>query len=294
MSLWMDTLKMVAQKLITAQQPSALNTSFAIGVLMIIATAGIGSYFQLPMKPASVPVPIAPAGRNSPAVVVTVPAKTEPAPIAAARPQPQSVTAPGPAGPIFITATKLKHNPALVRGYERFMAGSLAAARSEYEALLQLDSKNADALHGMAAISLRQGQPVAAEQYFLSILESDPKDALAQAGLIGLKGQVDSLHSESVLQTLVAAQPGHSFVSFALGNLYAGQGRWNEAKQAFLNAIRTDPDNPDTLFNLAVSLDRLHQPKLALEYYLRALALADERPFGFDKAQIVARLRELR
>lgn len=201
---------------------------------------------------------------------------------------------PAPDSPVFDTARKLKDNPALVRGYEQFMAGNLATAHREYEALLLLDPRNSDALHGMAAISLRQGKPALAEKYFISALESNPKDAMAQAGLIGLKGQSDHVSSQSLLQTLIVAQPDQAIVHFALGNLYASLSLWSDARQSYVNALQTEPDNPDILFNLAVSLDRLHQPRLALAYYLRAWALSDAHPYGFDRAQIAARLHELR
>ena len=73
---------------------------------------------------------------------------------------------------------------------------------------------------------------------------------------------------------MIAAQPEASFLHFTLGNQYAQQGRWAEAQQAYFRAYAGDPENPDFAYNLAVSLDQLHQTKLALEYYRRALALA--------------------
>ena len=218
-------------------------------------------------------------------LLLSVSARSEPPPLAG------SVLA----GPRFTTNTT-KHTvaPELVRGYDHFMLGNLVAARHEYLALLELDPKNVAALHGMAAISLRQGRPAAAAEYFQAVLESEPKNAQAQAGLIGLNGQTDAMRSESQLRTLLAAHREHPYVSFALGNLYAGQGRWNEAQQAYFNALLSEPGNPDTLFNLAVSLDRLHRPSIALEYYRLALARADERPFAFDKTGLIMRLQELR
>ena len=39
-------------------------------------------------------------------------------------------------------------------------------------------------------------------------------------------------------------------------------------------AFAAEPSNPDFAYNLAVSLDHLRQPKQALEYYTRAVALA--------------------
>ena len=99
--------------------------------------------------------------------------------------------------------------------------------------------------------------------------------------------------AESRLKSLLATQPDLPYLNFALGNLYAGQNRWDEAQSAFFKAYAGEPENPDILFNLAISLDRLHQPRLARHYYSLALVAAEARPSSFDKAQINTRLREL-
>ena len=49
-----------------------------------------------------------------------------------------------------------------------------------------------------------------------------------------------------------------------LGNQLAQQGRWSEAQQEYFKAFASEPDNADFAYNLAVSLDHLRQPKLAL------------------------------
>ena len=80
---------------------------------------------------------------------------------------------------------------------------------------------------------------------------------------------------------------------FTLGNEYARQGRWGEAQQAYFKAVTKDPDNPDFAYNVAVSLDHLRQPKLALEYYRRALALGVKRSASFDQSSARKRVKEL-
>jgi Flp pilus assembly protein TadD len=107
-------------------------------------------------------------------------------------------------------------------------------------------------------------------------------------------GSLDPVHSESRVKTLIASVPDASHLQFALGNQYAAQGRWGEAQEAYFRAYSASPENPDYAFNLAVSLDRLRQPKLALDYYGKALALAAHQPAAFDRAQAEARVAELR
>jgi tetratricopeptide (TPR) repeat protein len=193
---------------------------------------------------------------------------------------------------LVITRSKRTVNPILAQAYDDYTVGRLIAARYGYEQLLAHDANNLDALHGMAAISLREARHDAATRYFLRALEADPKDALAQAGLIALNAQLDPMRAETRLKILLAERQ-LPFLHFALGNLYARQSRWHEAEQAFFKAVRTEPNNPDALFNLAVSLDRLHQPKHALEYYRKAKAAATQRPAAFDAAVVELRLSQL-
>ncbi|MDQ5947365.1 MAG: hypothetical protein QG619_2797, partial [Pseudomonadota bacterium] len=132
-----------------------------------------------------------------------------------------------------------------------------------------------------------------AEGWYIKALEADPKDVNAQAGLINLRGQTDPAQAESRLKGLLATQPESATLNFALGNLYAAQRRWPEAQLAYFNAHTADPANPDYLFNLAASLDHMHMPKLALEYYQAALSAGAKNRTGFEAAQVKARILEL-
>jgi tetratricopeptide (TPR) repeat protein len=113
------------------------------------------------------------------------------------------------------------------------------------------------------------------------------------AALINIRGQVDPVSAESKLKSLSAAQPELAAPHFSLGNLYARHGRWNDAQQSYFKAYSAEPDNPDILYNLAISLEHLRQNKLAAQYYGQAVAAAQTRPAGFDKAQATARLNAL-
>ena len=95
------------------------------------------------------------------------------------------------------------------------------------------------------------------------------------------------------LKALTQAQPELAAASIALGNLYSAQERWAEAQQAYFTAYASQPDNPDLLFNLAITLEYLNQPKLAMQYYKEALQASKRWPASFSAAQVDARLRTL-
>lgn len=237
---------------------------------------------------------------SSPARAATVRRPSESAPIPqASRPAPARGTGERPsaqrgaATPIAITPPAMMTNPQIERAYAAFQLGDLAEARSQYQVALQRDVANRDALLGLAAIDVRTRNYELAESRYLRLLEADPRDAYALAGLMALRGQTDPVQSESRLKSMIATQPDVAHLHFALGNQYAAQSRWPDAQASYFRAFSLDPDNPDFAFNLAVSLDQLRQAKPALDYYRRALALAGTRPISFDRGQVSARVAEL-
>jgi len=114
----------------------------------------------------------------------------------------------------------------------------------------------------------------------------------ASHSLLDVTHDDDRRSTRDHLRTL-AADPEATLLYVTLGNQFARQGRWAEARQAYVRALAGDPENPDITFNLAVSLDRLHQPALAIGYYERALALAEHHAAGFQPEAARLRLQQL-
>ncbi len=189
--------------------------------------------------------------------------------------------------------SRARQGQTLDQAYEAWQANQLDDARRGYEQVLRTDPWNTDALLGLAAIAARQGQTERAQELYLRVLEADPGDVTAQAALVSLRSHGDTGQSESRLKTLLARQPDASALHFALGNLYARQGRWSEAQQAYFQAYALEPDNGDYLFNVAVSLDHLRQSKLAAQYYRMALSAAETRRSAFNADAAGRRILEL-
>jgi tetratricopeptide (TPR) repeat protein len=185
-------------------------------------------------------------------------------------------------------------HPKVEAGYAAYLAGDLAAARGEYQQALREEPANRDALLGLAALDVRAGRYESAEALYLRVLQTDPRDAQAQAALIALRsGRSDPLATESRVKTLLAADPTAHALNFALGNQLAQQNRWAEAQQEYFRAYTAEPDNADFAYNLAVSLDHLRQPRQALDYYQRAIGLSEKRGASFDVAAARVRAAEL-
>jgi tetratricopeptide (TPR) repeat protein len=195
--------------------------------------------------------------------------------------------------PIRLTRTSPEPDANAQAGYAKLQGNQLDAARHDYELALRRDPNNVDTLLALASIAQRQGRSADAARYQQRAIDADPRDPDAQAAVLGAASGGDPMANESRLKTLLASQPESGSLNFALGNLYSRQGRWSEAQQAYFNAVAADADNPDYLFNLAVSLDHLRQPKVAAQHYRLALEATQRRPAGFDRERARLRLAEL-
>lgn len=182
--------------------------------------------------------------------------------------------------------------PLINEAYRAYRNGQLNKARQMYLDVLGSNTRNIDALLGLAAISQQLGEDSFATQYYLRSLALDPRNAVAHAGMSALNLNENS---ESRLKNLLREQNDSAALHFALGNIYAKQSRWAEAQLAYFNAYTLDAKNAELSLNLAISLDHLGQSKLSAQYYQRALELdqKDSNPHSFDHMQISQRISDL-
>lgn len=247
-----------------AQKPTpapATQTQPPIPTANVVQPSGQDAGAPSPAVPASTPGAVASA---PPKLAPTPPA----APAAATPPRDKIIVSRGSA-----TSTL---PPLLSEAYAALQSNRPDTAKRLYSQLLSTEPHSIDALLGLAAIAGQEGNSDDASKYYLRILDLDPRHALAQSGLIALLGRADPLAAETRLKQLIAHEP-LPFLYFTLGNLYADQAQWAQAQQAYFQAHHLEQSNPDYAYNLAVGLEHLSQPKLALEFYRRALQLASSR-----------------
>lgn len=300
------------------QAPAKKNFALLAGGLVVVGGLIIAAWVWWQLKPkAALPMPLATVQPPPP----IVPEPVAPSTIATQPPQPlpepeapafattrQSAATPtapqeprkglkpddasGAEKPIKLTARKASAPPLAMDAYDALQAGNIVLAQQLYQKLLTADPYNADALYGLAAISLKRGLNAEAEQYYQRALEADPRDSIALAGLAGLRDKPLGEQTESRLKQLLAEQPSAALF-MALGNLYARGQRWPDAQQSYFQAYQADSSNPDNAYNLAISLDQMRQPKLAAQFYQEAIKLAEQRPATFRVEDARSRLREL-
>jgi tetratricopeptide (TPR) repeat protein len=186
----------------------------------------------------------------------------------------------------------------IMNAYSSFQHGQYEQAEALYQQVLEQEPRNRDANLGLAAIALKQQRYEYARQKYLALLQLNPKDSLAIAGLSSInQGSLQNLDdaalSESQLKFMLKEQPDAAHLYFALGSLYAGKNQWPQAQSAYFSAWSADSNNADYAFNLAVSLDHINQSKQALQYYQLCLKLTRNTRANFSVAQVQQRINSL-
>jgi tetratricopeptide (TPR) repeat protein len=276
-----------------ANPPAQETSPTAAGAAPVAAASASNAIPGLPGTPAKTAAPASVAEAPAPRASVAPPVETprllpvEPRRIAAALPAlPESAAT--------VSRNPPQVHPKVAAGYAAYAAGDLDAALTAYAEALREEPANRDALLGLAALEVRSSRYESAEALYLRALQIEPRDGDTQAALIALRsGRSDPLVTESRVKTLIAADPGAHALHFTLGNQLAAQSRWAEAQQEYFKAYVADPENADFAYNLAVSLDHLHQRRQALEYYQRAISLGEKRGAGFDLTSARARAAQL-
>lgn len=185
-------------------------------------------------------------------------------------------------------------SPELMGAYRAFNAGDDSEAQELYRKVLRTDLRNVDALLGMAAIAQRQGRLQDAMGWYGKVLEVEPRNPIAQAAMVNAVGQADPVTSESRIKNLLVQQPNSANLHAALGSLYTERGQWTAAQQSYFEAHRLEPGNPEYAFNLAISLDQLGKPSLALDYYKKTLELIQRNTTtSIDRHQLESRISQL-
>jgi tetratricopeptide (TPR) repeat protein len=281
---------------------------FAIYVYLQITNPGM--FIRQPPPPAKPLTPLAqaPAPAQAPIATGTVIPPADAAAQTAAAEQPQGArTPPAPAPAQQARSTDAPRNsiqvssgtaepqlnPQLSQAYAALQSGKLDAARQLYSDVARSEPRNINALLGLASIAMQEGRAEEASRLYLNVLELEPRNAYAQTGLIAMMGRADPIVAETRLKQLIAREP-QAALHFTLGNLYSDQSRWAEAQQAYFQAHQLEPANPDYAYNLAVGLEHIGQPKLAANFYQRAVDQAKVKGrAGFNPAQAQDRIRQL-
>ncbi len=186
-----------------------------------------------------------------------------------------------------------KREISLRRAQQAMASGDLVGAASNYGSVLKASPTDVASLLGMANLSAIKGQYDQAQLYYQKVLAQSPQNLNARAGLLSLASS-SSLDVGSALQQLLRESPEKAFLHASLGDYYLKRSEWPAAQGAYFDALSRDPKNANYAYNLAISLDQMAKPKLALQFYQQALSLEKSTLAHFDSSVLVARIAVLK
>jgi len=181
----------------------------------------------------------------------------------------------------------------LREAYAAYQRGDDEVALAKYNAVLEVDPNNRNALLARAAINVQNNRIAEAMRDYRTLLIANPKDSLAMTSLIAIANYSPE-QTETQLKLMIRDEPDSPYLNFALGNIFGAQNRWQEAQGRYFTALENNPDDPNYAYNLAVSLEHIARPKVAIAYYERALNNYTNGLATFDRDMVDARLEMLR
>jgi tetratricopeptide (TPR) repeat protein len=177
--------------------------------------------------------------------------------------------------------------------YAAYQRGDNNTALEKYNRVLADDSQNRNALLARAAINVQNDKTADAIRDYQALLIANPKDSLAMSSLISV-ASISPSKSESQLKGMIRDEPSSPHLNFALANVYGAQNRWQEAQNLYFKALENNPNDPNYAYNLAVSLEHISKPKVAITYYQRALVNFNNGLATFSQAVVDQRVEMLK
>ncbi len=181
----------------------------------------------------------------------------------------------------------------LREGYAAYQRGDDKTALQKYGEVLEVDPGNRNALLARAAINIQNNNAEAAIRDYQTLLLANPKDSLAMASLMAV-AKYSPKEAESQLKLMIRDEPDSPYLHFALANVFGAQDRWIEAQGLYFTALANNPNDPNYAYNLAVSLEHIEKPEVAIAYYERALANITNGLATFNKDVVDQRLEQLK
>lgn len=179
--------------------------------------------------------------------------------------------------------------------YQSLYTGEYNKAAQLFNKVLRKDSENVKALTGLGAVYAQMGQESKAIDQYYQVLKVEPENLQAFEAIISLMGNsLSGSEWRKEIQRVLDKHPDSPVLNYALGNLYAQERDWEKAQSYYFESYVLDEENPDSLVNLAVSLDHLGKYQLAEKYYTLALVYADAGSVNFKPDQVKQRLATIK
>ena len=152
--------------------------------------------------------------------------------------------------------------------------GQLLPAKALYEAILQIQSEHADALHFLGVIHYQTKQLDTAQTLFRRAIHANPNVALYHCNLgFLLRDQKQFGQAEESLKKAIALQPDYADAYFKLGATQIDLGRYQDGVRSSEKALALQPDHVQALNNLGTGRRLMFDFDGSIKCCQRAIAL---------------------
>jgi tetratricopeptide (TPR) repeat protein len=155
------------------------------------------------------------------------------------------------------------------------------AAKGYFEQALKLDPNDLDAVSGLVAVDLMNGQPESARKRAEAALAKSPKSldyVLLSAKTYGASGDLPK--AEGMLHRAIDLDPANPEAYGMLGQLMYTQGRLEDGRKEFEKIATEQPKNVAALTMLAIIAGRQGNDDEAIRRYEQILAIDREAVYA--------------
>ncbi len=165
----------------------------------------------------------------------------------------------------------------LSKAVEDHRSGRLTEARGQYEAIIQIAPRHADALHLLGLIHHHKGNPQAAVDLIGKALAINPAAAAFHSNLGAAYQEIGELtKASSSFRRAVELNPGYFQAHFNQGNIGRLTANWLSAAKSYRRCIELDAaDAPSHCF-LGITLQQLKNDDEAIVCFRSAIKLTPD------------------
>ncbi len=167
-------------------------------------------------------------------------------------------------------------NPHLIRGKESYYKGYLNDAIAEFKEVVESgapDEEKAVALTFIGIIYDDKGDYKSAIDHYQRAIKYDRKNPITYRNLaLAYRHLKDYEKAGEAISRAVDLDEKNTNNRVLYGNILFDQGKYKEARDQYEGALKTNPENPSALYNLAITLIRTGDEVSAMEYLKRASA----------------------
>lgn len=159
----------------------------------------------------------------------------------------------------------------MFEAFEALIQGQYSASITLYKALEKDYADHVDVLFGIASAYHKSGQYRQARPYYERAIAIEPDRQDLMNNFLALLGKESPVNALLELQKLEKISPGFSPIPAQIGFIHFETGNYDEAAKALRRAVSIDEGNPQYLYNLAVTMDKLSRREEATYYYRKYL-----------------------